>query len=145
MTGRNPDLEHVHRPALPWRDETMTECGLPATSDRRIISRDAFRLKVRREGIQRSALTTCMTCWHTARRWEVWNVCPADILRRELQNFHNAARTERLNAELRAIAALIAAHRDEFDSYLTGLAQTTDLTLLREARRRRLVKEGRTS
>jgi hypothetical protein len=133
-------LDHVARPVLPWRDEVLTECGLPEEPDRRIITRDAFRAKVSREGQQRSAMTTCMTCWHTAQRWEDWTMCPADAMRRELMNFKGRTKNDRLNAELRAIAALIAAHRDEFDAYLAGLADTTDLSVIRQARRMRVVK-----
>lgn len=39
--------------------------------------------------------------------------------------------------ELRAIAALVAAHRDEFDEFIAGLANTTSLDAVRRDRRRR--------
>ena len=46
--------------------------------------------------------------------------------------------TERLRPdELRAIAALVAAHRDEFDEFIAGLANTTSLDAVRRDRRRR--------
>lgn len=40
-----------------------------------------------------------------------------------------------LIAELRALAALAAAHSDEFRGYITGLAEATDLTARRQQRR----------
>lgn len=142
MTGGQ--LEHVARPVPPWRNEVLTECGLPEEHERQVISREQFRDKMRRLGQQRSAMTTCMTCWHTAQRWEDWMMCPSDVMRRELMALQGAkgrgAKNERLNAELRAIAALIAAHREEFDAYVSGLADAADLSVVRHARRLRIMR-----
>jgi hypothetical protein len=47
---------------------------------------------------------------------------------------------ERLTNELHAIAALVAAHRDEFDDFIAGLANTTSLDAARRDRRRRAAR-----
>lgn len=141
---RKPHFDHVARPVPPWRDVVLTECGLPIEDTRVVISRQDFQDKVRRQGQQRAALSTCMTCWETAARWEDWTVSPSDVIRREWATWRGRESATRLNAELRAIAALIEAHRDEFDGYLAGLEQTADLEAARQARRRRLVsRRGR--
>lgn len=46
-------------------------------------------------------------------------------------------RRERLRAELQAVAALVDAHREEFDAYLSGLSETVNLTERRNTKRRR--------
>jgi hypothetical protein len=133
-------LDHVARPSLPWRDDAITECGLSDMSAARVLSRAAFEDKVKRQGKTRSALTTCMTCWQTASRWKDWSQAPSEVLRRELPSWSASRQPHpRIDAELRAIAALIAAHREEFDDFLTGLALTSDLETRRAMRRRRIV------
>lgn len=49
------------------------------------------------------------------------------------------ARRQRLEAELEAIAVLVAEHRDEFDGYLAGRDQTVSLA----ARRALAARRGR--
>jgi hypothetical protein len=46
----------------------------------------------------------------------------------------------RFNAELRAIAMLIDAHRDEFDEAVEGLDQVASLDALRKVHQRRQVR-----
>ena len=137
------DLEHVARPLLPWRNDLLTECGLPEQPGRRIISRTMFEAKVKKQGKSRSAMTTCMTCWHAAVRWRDWATSPSEVMRRELPNWCNRDMSRPLDAELRAIEVLVAAHRDEFDDYLAGLAEATDMNTKRVARRRRIVGDRR--
>lgn len=137
------DLEHVARPLLPWRDEKLTECGLAQQPGRRIITRAMFEAKVKRQGKTRSAMTTCITCWQAAARWKDWATSPSEVMRRELPSWHDRDPAQRLDSELRAIEALIDAHRDEFDDFLAGLADTADLSAQRAARRRRIVGDRR--
>lgn len=137
-------MEHVARPILPWRHERITECGLTEMADRRVITRGAFEEKVKQQGKTRSALTTCMTCWQTATRWKTWAEAPSEVMRREMPTWSSRGQKyEQLDAELRAIEALIAAHREEFDGFLLGLAETSDLATKRELRRRRIVGDRR--
>jgi hypothetical protein len=124
-------MEHVERAPLPWRDETLTECGLP-TAGHPVLTRDAWTDKVRTLGQQRAAFTTCMTCWEAARRNASWAEDPVRALNRATSDWR---RQDILADELRAIALLVDAHRDEFRETLAGLADVGDLAARRRARR----------
>lgn len=127
--------EHVRRPDLPWRTSTMTECGRPTNDVGVVIDRDALIAKIKRDGVQRAAYTTCMTCMETARRWPLWSEDPVRALSRE---FYGGRADPRFVGELRALAALVEEHRDEFDGYVEGLAETVSLDQVRRARARRV-------
>jgi hypothetical protein len=136
-----PDLpvEHVLRPRLPWRSGLdLTECGRPL-GDWAVITREAFLAKVRRQGRQRAAMTTCMTCWETATRWAAWDEDPVQAVVREAESrWRRNGGRERdrlLRDELLALAALAEAHRAEFDGLLAGLGDTVRLSDARRARR----------
>lgn len=132
MTSPLP-REHVRRPDLPWRVSALTECGRPVGELAHVIERPALLAKVHRDGIQRAAYTTCMTCLDTVRNRPDWDTDPVRALSRE---FYSTA-DPRFADELRAIAALVAAHRDEFDDYMAGLKETTRLDEARRNRRTR--------
>jgi len=135
-------LEHVLRALSPWRSGAETECGHDAAefAPARLITRDQFAAKVKQQGKQRSAMTTCMTCWHTAIRHGDWAHSPSSVLAREVNKatYRRDGEDEPLiERELRAVAALIDAHRDEFDGYLAGLGETTSLAERRRMRQAR--------
>jgi len=140
---QSPDLEHVIRSRPPWRrGEDLTECGKPTSNVTAVITRDAFIAKVRKQGQQRSAMSTCMTCWHTARNHPSWEENPVSSLVREAMRFKwhlpgAEGRDLTFYDELRAIEALIAAHPDEWADLLTGLGDTARLDDKRRQRRRR--------
>lgn len=125
-------LEHVERAALPWRDENLTECGLP-TAGHPVITREAWLAKVKAQGKQRAAFTTCMTCWDAACRNATWDEDPVRAVDRAASDWR---RKDQLATELRALALLVAAHRAEFEETLAGLADVGDLAARRRARRR---------
>jgi hypothetical protein len=132
-------LEHVLRSLPPWRDGAETECGHDAAefAPERLITRDQFAAKVKQQGKQRSAMTTCMTCWQTAIRHYDWAHSPSSVLAREVNKatYWRAGEEEPLiDRELRAVAALIDAHRGEFDDYLAGLGETASLAQRRRMR-----------
>jgi hypothetical protein len=133
------DLDHVARAGLPWRPEHRTECGL-APGGRQVISRDELVAKLKREGQRRAAMTTCMTCLDTATRHQTWAQDPASAMRREIPLYGRDL--DVVNGELRAIAALINAHREEFDGFLAALAGTVRLADARTARRGRRAQGG---
>jgi hypothetical protein len=141
MTMTDQPLDHVLRPQPPWRrSQHVTECGKPAEG-RRVISRDEFLAKVRRQGQQRSAMSTCMTCWRTARDNPSWDENPVASLLRETRRFEWAARgrfarADQFRDELLAIAELVERHRDEFDAILASLGDTVRLADARQRRRR---------
>ena len=126
--------DHVRRPELPWRVNPLTECGRRLDDVRTSISRDELAARLRRDGQQRTAFSVCMTCLSTAGRWPSWDADPVEAMARE---FHGFRRHERLADELRAIAAIVEAHREEFDGYLQGLRETVSLDAARRAKRRR--------
>jgi hypothetical protein len=135
-------LEHVLRALPPWRSAAETECGHNAAefAAARLITRDQFVAKVNRQGKQRAAMSTCMTCWQTAQRHYDWAHSPSSVLAREVNKatYWRVGEDEPLiDRELRAMAALIEAHRDEFDGYLAGLGETTSLAERRRMRSRR--------
>lgn len=133
-------VDHVERPVLPWRPEDRrTECGKPIGQfpPERILTRDAVIARGREIGKTRTYMTVCVTCLQTAERHEPWDLNPAAVVARWAQ-----ASTWRwdeedvslLNRELRAIAALVAEHREEFDAYVRGLEETGDLSAARAAK-----------
>ncbi len=123
-------VDHIIRPLLPWRhgDTAITECGYNARSVQS-ITRDEFFRRVKDLGQQRTAMLTCMTCAETAARWGTWDDDPRRALDREISWEYGGgyrARTDRgdrLKDELLAIEALIAAHRDEFDTLVNATGQ----------------------
>lgn len=132
-------LDHVLRPDLPWRtDAPRTECGLDATSYP-TITRDDLRARAKKLGQTRTYMVTCVTCLHTSQRWPTWDEDPVGALGRETNRPRSNPRSgnnPEFAAELYAIAALIEAHRDEFDEFLTGLADTASLSDARARKRR---------
>lgn len=130
--------EHVARPSLPWRvGEQLTECGRKADED--TLTRDELIAKVRKQGPSRAKITTCLTCFDTAQRWQDWNASPAAVMARELKNvtYWSGQAAPVIQNELRAIALLIEAHREEFDETLAALASTVPLVANRRRAGRR--------
>lgn len=128
------ELEHIQRPSIPWRDAPMkTECGRdPDAVKGNLLTFDQFVAKFRKLGQQRTAMTTCMTCFtrctYGSRVREQWEHSPTSALSREMGNPWGGREEQTLlDKELRAAAAVIAAHRDEFDAYLAGLEGTVSL------------------
>lgn len=101
---------------------------------------DALVVKVKAQGQQRAAMSTCMTCFGRCdyRDLRDWSTCPSGVVLREAQNGHGWNRPhadDPLDQELRALAALVEAHRDEFDGYLSGLESTVNIASARAKRR----------
>jgi hypothetical protein len=128
-------VDHIIRPLLPWRtgEGAITECGYDA-SKVKALTREDYIARFKELGQQRCAMLTCMTCSDTLRRWRsAWEDDPRAVIGREVEWEHGGsywrARTDRghrLKDELRAIAALIDAHRDEFDGLVEGAMRRRD-------------------
>lgn len=129
-------LDHVERAVLPWRaPDGRTECGrLPAEVKGSILTIEELVARYKNHGQQRTALTTCMICFDRARYNARWDQNPVGVLQRECQRSRDS---DLFLRELRALAALVAEHRDEFDGYVAGLAETTSLAAARAKRRTR--------
>lgn len=132
-------MEHILRTALPWRpDEQITECGRDAAEFAVVLTREQAVVKFKDQGVQRAALSTCMVCMHTAQRHATWEDSPASVMSRHATAYYGTDRgNSRLDKELRAIAALIDAHREEFIDYVAGLEAASSLDAKRAERRRR--------
>jgi hypothetical protein len=109
---------HVWRPSLPWRTAIQTECGLFPKGElaERCVQRDAIDSFPHYEKgsywARRGYLNgLCFTCQDVVKAWPTWDKNPVRCLARE------SGRTP-INFELRALAALVDAHRDEFNDRL---------------------------
>lgn len=158
--GHNPEdrvgpVDHITRPVLPWRTSAdLTECGKDtADCPDRLVTREEAEKRIKRIGQKRAAFSLCMTCVETSDRHRNRHDHTVDIVHvvaratGAVQHAYppyfdreptaNWLERERLAAEFEAIAALIAAHRDEFDGYLSGREQTVSLAERRGQRRAR--------
>lgn len=139
-------VDHILRPRLPWRsdnDAAVTECGFDA-SKVKTLTRSEFFQRLKDLGRQRTAMLTCMTCADTAGRWGTWEDDPRRALEREISwecgGWRGRTdRGERLKDELIAAAALIEAHREEYDATVMATTQR------REWLERKASHEGRKS
>lgn len=155
LTRKPANLDHLARCLLPWRvaEDALTECGRPVTEVQSIATADEIRARIKRVGQARASFTVCMTCVDRVRYAHSWELDPISLLARDIKRvgeFYSSyapradakptehrrhAERVALTAELRALAALAAAHPDEFRGYITGLAEATDLTARRQQRR----------
>lgn len=132
------DVTHIERSNLPWHDEHVTECGLDA--DRHPTWTRAEAVAIARQfGKQRFAMVCCMTCLNTAERHRTWDEDPVSCMDRYTNRWGYGGRdgdAGQFANELRAIALLIEAHREEFDATVADLAATESIAARRAARRR---------
>lgn len=143
-------VDHITRAVLPWRTTTdTTECGKPvAELAGRLVTRDEAAARIKRIGQQRAAFTLCMTCASTSDRHSHPEM--VDAVAAVARYVAAASRAwpphgqrespawkerQHLNTELEAVAALVVAHREEFDGYLSGREQTVSLADRRRQRR----------
>ena len=82
---------------------------------------------MKRDGQQRLAYVTCMTCWNTTTQQAYeWADNPAGTLMRYLSSASQDD-SRVIRRELRALARLVDAHRDEFDALVVGLTAVRDI------------------
>jgi hypothetical protein len=140
-------LEHVLRAAPPWRDgAVLTECGRLPGPETPVLSLEDFVRKVKALGKTRTSMTTCITCWTTAARWQAsrWETDPVGVMVREIDRARTvvpgqvrdnpAARLFR--DELVALAELAARHHEEFAGLVAGVQAAPRLAEARQKRRR---------
>jgi hypothetical protein len=134
-------LHHILRDCPPWRDPATrrTECGRQGPDMATVELTEAARL-VQAVGKTRAKEQLCITCFETAGNWPRWQEDPAAVVARECGahggRFGFSGKAEDFSHELRAIAALIQAHREEFDELVTGHQATVSLHEARAAKRR---------
>lgn len=135
--GMKEPLDHIERPLLPWRTgPILTECGITAVHVR-AVTRSDFKRRLKEWGKARTAMTTCMTCYETASRWVDWNENPLQAMAREIhwEGHWTRDRGKQLHDELRSIAMLIDAHKDEFAELIRKVQGVADLSAVRRKRR----------
>lgn len=126
------DLTHIERPSLPWRPERSTECGLDATRHP-TWTREEAQAIAKKLGRKRFSMFACMTCSATAERHSTWEDDPASCMVRHAEKMtmrwsrQHPEERRRFADELRAIAALIEAHREEFDALVESYGEVVDL------------------
>jgi hypothetical protein len=129
--------DHVIRERLPWRSDDLTECGRPVSDVAGVITHEQLVWRVNQYGKQRTAFTVCMTCYTAANHSPQWATNPTGALTRDMRRgfsmvyrefdrdtgTYGPVKVDRLSAELHAIAALIDAHREEFDQRVESATQ----------------------
>ena len=117
-------VDHILRPALPWRAAAaVTECGYDA-SKVKTISRAEYLQRVKDYGQQRAAMLTCMTCLQTARNYGTWEDDPREAIEREINwesKWHRGKHGHQLRDELLAIQQLIGMHPEDFKHALDDI------------------------
>lgn len=147
--------DHVIRARLPWRTDDLTECGRALDDVATHITREQLLWRIKQDGQQRTAFTICITCWQTSNSHSraTWETQPSEMLARESRRGRSGIvyyeyqrdgrpptgpHVDRLSAELHAMAALIEAHREEFDQRVTSASEAALF-----AERRRLAQQKR--
>ncbi len=121
-------LNHIERPLPPWSHcAPKTQCGRARNDVAAIVSIAEFAASVKRDGQQRIAYTTCMTCWSatTSQAYE-WDQEPNGTMMRYLTSARQDDK-RMIQRELRALACLVDAYRDEFDALVIGLTAVRDI------------------
>lgn len=134
-------LKHIERPRLPWQADYLTECGRRADDFREglVLGRVEVKALVAEHGKQRMTFLLCITCLNRSNySFDSWEVNPAAVMRRHCDRAGSGSDPQMpLNVELRALALLVEAHREEFDQAVEALSSLDNLTAKRLAKRRR--------
>lgn len=130
------ELKHIERPRLPWQTDRLTECGRDVDDYREdiVIDRPQVKRLLAAYGQQRVAFLLCMTCLNRANySHDSWEDNPASVMRRHCERGGDGAA---INVELRALALLVDAHRDEFDQAIHDLQSAVPLAARRKQKTR---------
>jgi hypothetical protein len=135
MSDRLP-MEHIERCMLPWQSERLTECGKHVEEFAVVLTREQAARKFREQGQQRAALTTCITCMNRGQYQPLsWGSNPAAVMSRACDHAGwRPGDDHPMNVELRALALLVEAHRDEFDEAVAALKDSASFAAARRAR-----------
>lgn len=133
-------LKHIERPALPWQTERLTECGRNPDDFREglVLERTEVKRLLAEHGKQRVAFLLCMTCLNRSNySHDSWEDNPASVMRRHCERTGwGSDPTLPINVELRALALLVEAHREEFDQAIRDLQGAVPLAAARQKKRR---------
>lgn len=132
-------LNHIARPALPWQTFVLTECGRPVEefADGIVVSRVETKAIIGRLGKTGAYMVMCVTCLNRANYdVDAWDLDPVSVMRRHCERGTRRP-DDPIATELRAIALLVQAHRDEFDQTIRDLADAVPLSERRQQRAKR--------
>lgn len=133
-----PIVAHIARERLPWETTDLTECGKDPTQFVRVVSREAALRRFKEVGSTRARYEFCVTCVQTANRHPTWSNDPIAAVGRVTTYGWRADDANALHqAELRAVAHLIEAHRAEFEQAVGDLMATISADAFRRAKQRR--------
>lgn len=109
---KDTPLDHIERLVPPWSDMELTECGRRTVDVASVISRSEAERAYRLLGRQRFAVAVCQTCTATMTR----NQYPEDDadMQVALRHLNTYRKHPTIGDEVRALAALVDRHRDEF-------------------------------
>jgi hypothetical protein len=117
---------HIARGGLPWRRIELAECGRPTKSIQTIDRQDIGSYN---PGI------VCRTCVDTCRSWPSWEQNPVAAIHRQCLLTAGGEDEGWLETDLRAIAALIAQHPEEFVSLVEAEGGVIDYDSIERASR----------
>jgi hypothetical protein len=136
-------LRHLPRACPPWAAQGRTVCGRSYNDVQVVLPWDEAQALVRKIGRRRAEFLFCQTClsMHGSRmaspaRWEQY---PDQVVQDYAQrsSWRSTADGEQTRAELRGLALLVAAHREEFEGYVYGLLNDALANRRQQQRRRR--------
>jgi hypothetical protein len=136
----NPDgpLKHIYRPLLPWQTVPLTECGRVASEVEECMTRPETKTLLNKIGRTRLHFVCCVTCVNRANyQVDSWEDDPAGVMSRHCDRGSRRDPNSAISIELRALALLVEAHREEFDQAVTDLGESVSLSALRRERARR--------
>lgn len=128
-------LDHIIAEAPPWMESERTVCGRPLNDVGSAVPEHVIAAKVTKHGQQRTAFSTCMTCMTTISSRPRWETAPTQFVNWYTQGAWRA--TPDRDAEWVALAALVAAHPEEFAAHLQAV-RGDDLSAARAKRRPRV-------
>lgn len=113
-------VAHLPRPVPPWEEIRHTHCGRLIVDVAKMGTSEAYTATVKKYGQRRAAFDYCVTCCQRASvsgaSWETSAVeITSDWVGRGIFTANKAR--EDVRASLHALAALVEAHRDEFEAH----------------------------
>lgn len=135
-----PQVAHIVIPRIPWRTVDRTYCGRDPQEFKKIASLADAQRRWKEVGAKRAAYEFCVTCVETANRHQPWDQNPVAAVHYAYNKFGEWSRESPERdvafAELRALAALVEAHREEFEQAVADLGGVVSLDALRVKRSR---------
>lgn len=119
-------VAHLPRPVPPWEEVRHTHCGRPIADVVKMGTAEAYLALAKRQGKRRAAYDYCQTCTdrlaYANGSWEM-NATAIMIDWLGRTRYSNDGTRFEVTASLHALAALVDAHRDEFEAHRDATKQ----------------------